>query len=178
MYKNEESPEVLECLEEIVSNSLAKHDFPVPVAAEITSDVVSKAADALGGYNHYFPQVHLPPLRARRKKKNTIVEPTKENTIVESSVVRSALKEALNDSLTKHGFSAADENGFVSDIINEFILRYSGEHIYFARGYYRNCAKRDKEIAEALDNGVSHRTLARKYRLSERRIYQILKKHS
>jgi len=84
----------------------------------------------------------------------------------------------LNDSLTKHGYSAANESSFISDVISEFILRYSGEHLYFAQNFLTKCAKRDREIVEAVDNGVSCRTLARKHRLSERRIYQICSKQS
>ncbi|OGK13110.1 MAG: hypothetical protein A2W80_12920 [Candidatus Riflebacteria bacterium GWC2_50_8] len=163
MYKNEESPEVLACLEEVVNGSLTKHGFSVQVAAEITSDVISKVTEMLGGEQVYFPAVLPPPHRTKRKKK----------VIAASGEILSSLEKAMNDSLTKHVFPVADKNRVVSDAVSEFGKRYSGEKIYFPKNIVSNRAKRNKEILEALDSGVSPRALARKYRLSERRIGQI-----
>jgi Mor family transcriptional regulator len=79
------------------------------------------------------------------------------------------LAEILREKLAQHGLDELTE-----EIVSRFADRVGGERVYIARRPRSEWAERNAQLRREF-NGRNHAELARKYRLSRSRIYDILK---
>jgi Mor family transcriptional regulator len=79
------------------------------------------------------------------------------------------LAEILRDQLKAHGLADLTDN-----IVERFAEEVGGERVYVSRKPRSAWAERNAQLRREF-NGRNHAELARKYRLSRSRIYDILK---
>jgi len=87
--------------------------------------------------------------------------------------VLACLSEITNDAIKEHDIPDTDADEISSEVVNKMAKRFGGETVYFPQNFHFNRAKRNEGIFKALDNGVPCKEVARKYKLSSRRIRQI-----
>jgi Mor family transcriptional regulator len=78
------------------------------------------------------------------------------------------LAEILRDQLKAHGLDDLTDN-----IVERFAEEVGGERVYVSRKPRSAWSERNRQL-RAEFNGRNHDELARKYRVSKRRVYQLL----
>lgn len=149
-------PEVLENIEEVIRESLIEKGFTSSIAEKVASDAICNFSKTFGGQNMAFPK--------------TIPQPDSATPLPE---VLQSTKEILHCLLTIHAALSDDAEKLAFELMCNITHRFGGEIFYFPKNAHFSTARRNKELVKALDNGTSTKELARKYNLTERRIYQI-----
>lgn len=156
--KDSKLPEILDCIKELLSSSLVEKGFSPAIAEKIASDSISNFSNTFGGQAVQFA-------------KNLGVNPFQPAPPFHPAWGK--IFEILNDLLKAHTKAADEAESTAFKLTSEIALLVGGESLYFPKNVLLRVAKRNKEIFQALDRGESHRDVAKKYDLSERRIYQI-----
>ncbi len=88
------------------------------------------------------------------------------------------LEESIRDSLLELGLPPEDANIIASKAVCETAQKFGGDCVYIPRNVMFNIVRRNGILFKEYDSGVPLKALARKYSVSERRIYQIIASHN